>query len=75
MLERAIWLSGQADKDSERYQRGRIMRKTCEDCIHNEDLLCDAKGILVKDDDDACRLWNNRGDDHELPRNRQGQHE
>ena len=33
------------------------MGKTCEDCIHNEDLLCDAKGVLVKDEDDACRLW------------------
>ena len=51
------------------------MRETCEDCIHNEDLLCDAKGILVKDDDDACRLWNNRGDDHELPHDRQGRSE
>ena len=52
------------------------MRETCEDCIHNEDLLCDAKGILVKDDDDACRLWNDiRGDGDELPRNRQRQHE
>lgn len=39
------------------------MRKTCEDCIHNEDLLCDAKGILIEDDDDACRLWDGtRGD-------------
>ena len=52
------------------------MRKTCEDCIHNEDLYCDKKGIRVDDDDDACRLWNDtRGDGDELPRNRQGQHE
>lgn len=36
------------------------MGKTCEDCIHNEDLLCDAKGILVKDDDDACKRWKSK---------------
>lgn len=36
------------------------MGKTCEDCIHNEDLYCDKLGIRIDDDDDACKRWKSK---------------
>lgn len=39
---------------------------TCGNCLWNDDLLCDKKGIIIRDDDKACDQWelkesNNNG--------------
>ena len=30
---------------------------TCGTCTNNDDLLCDLLGILVEDDDEACKRY------------------
>lgn len=31
--------------------------KYCDDCIWNDDCLCDKFGVLVADDEEACASW------------------
>lgn len=38
------------------------MEKNCENCIENDNGLCDRKGILVHEDDDFCQNWNGNAD-------------
>ena len=33
------------------------VERNCGNCLHNDDLLCDVKGILVNDDDAGCKYY------------------
>jgi hypothetical protein len=41
---------------------------TCEDCIWNDDGICDKYGTTVDDDDKACRLYEKEDKGHDNAR-------